>query len=393
MDVPSVSLQTLMTALKEGVSELFPAKVWVSAEIGQVNSQNSGHCYMELVQSSPLGVVARARAVIWRSKAAVLIPKFEAQTGSSLKAGMQVLLRVQVSCSELYGVTLTVDQIDPAFTVGVQEIQRKQTIERLVREDLMDRQKELGLSALPYRLAVISSGDAAGYGDFMNHLGNNPYGFVFKADLFQATMQGDSCPQSVADAIHDAAGSADPYDAILILRGGGSVQDLACFDDYVMASAIALCPVPVITAIGHDRDFHIADMVAFEYVKTPTALADYFVNVYKSEDDRITLLEKRLSTALSSRISQMQSRVDAIVSRIKNICALKIERADSQVSLLESRIASADPRQILKRGFTLATDERGVVLKNASGVVPGQKVSVRFNDGSLDCEVIGTKLL
>lgn len=387
MEQEAVSLVTLMSALREGVEQLFPEKIWVRAEVAQVNYHGTGHCYMDLVQNENGSVVAKVRAAIWRLMAARIIPKFESQTGKRLAAGMQVLLRVQVNCSEVYGVSLIVDQIDSAFTIGQQELIRKQTIERLVKEHLIDAQKGLTLPSLPYRLAVISSGDAAGYGDFMNHISGNQYGFVFHADLFPATMQGESSPQSVADAIHAVVSSPLPYDAVLVLRGGGSAQDLICFDDYVMAAAIAKCPVPVITAIGHDRDYHIADMVAYDYVKTPTALADYFISIYKAEDDRILALEKRISTALGVRMTQMTSKLDSVVSRIRNVSLLKIERSAAQVSLLEARIASADPRQILSRGYTLATDARGVVLKSSAGVKAGDSVSVRFSDGMLDCEV------
>jgi len=376
-----------MGSLRDSVEDAFPDKYWVKAEIGQVNYHGTGHCYLELVQSENGAVVAKARAAIWRSVAIRILPSFEAKTGSVLKAGMQILLRVQVSCSEIYGISLVADQIDAQFTIGQQELERKKTIEKLTKEGLIDKQKSLSLVRLPYRLAVISAEGAAGYGDFIKHLSENPYGFALKADLFSSSMQGDACPEDVESAIELIQSSQIQYDAILILRGGGSAQDLVCFDSYIMASAIAKSTIPVITAIGHDRDFHIADMVAFDYVKTPTALADYFINIYKAEDDHLSLLERRINASLSGRIAQMQSRLDGAISRIRNVSLLKVERASSQISLLEARIISADPRAILKRGYTLATDASGVVLKNASRVSVGDNVSVRFQDGTLKCEV------
>ncbi|MCQ2146030.1 MAG: exodeoxyribonuclease VII large subunit [Bacteroidales bacterium] len=366
---------------------MFPRRLWVKAEVGQISMPATGHCYLELVQNSSKNTVAKARAVIWRTKYALIMPFFEAVTGSALKAGMQVLLRVQVTFSEMYGATLVVDQIDPEYTIGQKELERIQTIKRLTEEGLIEKQKDLALERLPYHFAVISSETAAGYGDFIRHLTENPYGFVFKTDLYNAAMQGDDCPPSVVSAINAVVASGIQYDAVLLLRGGGSEMDLCCFDDYKMASAIANCPLPVLTAIGHDRDFHVADMVAFESVKTPTALADFFVSIYKAEDDMLLALDRRISGALSGRISSMEGKLESVIQRIMNVCFLKIEKASGSISLLESRIKSADPREIIRRGYTLATDSSGVVLKSAEGIEVGDSLSVRFFDGVVDCNV------
>jgi len=382
-----LDLYTLMSSLKEGVSELFPERLWVKAEVGQISLPSTGHCYLELVQNESKSTVAKARAVIWRTRYALIMPFFEAVTGSSLKAGMQVLLRVQVSFSELYGATLVVDQIDPEFTIGQKELERKLTIKKLTEEGLIELQKDLALPRLPYHFAVISSDTAAGYGDFMKHLDENPYGFVFKTDLYKASMQGDDCPPSIVSALSDIVSSGISYDAVLILRGGGSEMDLCCFDDYSMAAAIAQCPLPVLTAIGHDRDFHIADMVAYESVKTPTALADFFVSIFKAEDDMLIALSNKINSAMSGRLSAMEGKLETVIQRIKNVCYLKIEKASGSISLLESRIKGADPREILRRGYTLATDSKGVILKSLSRISVGDEVSVRFSDGIIDCEV------
>jgi len=278
---------------------------------------------------------------------------------------MSVLLCVQVSFSELYGLTLVVDDIDAEVTLGAQEKLRQETLARLREEGLLERQQELGLPALPYALAVISARDAAGYGDFCRHLQDNPYGFVFRVDLFEATMQGQAAPASIVDALDRVQAASMAYDAVLILRGGGSNFDLSCFDDYGLCAGIANCMIPVFTAIGHDRDRHIADLVAHTAVKTPTALADEFVDCYMAEDERIGSYASRLKLAFLSKISAMESRVE----------------------LLRTRICAADPRAVLERGYALVTDGRGVVLKGAAGVGPGDGIRVLFRDGTLWAEV------
>lgn len=364
-----IDLNTLLTLVKEGLEEQFPERVWIRAEISSLQVRTNGHCYMELCQSGPRGVVAKARAVVWRNVWGMLSRYFEELSGSSLKTGMEVLLQVQVSYSELYGLSLTVYDLDAAYTVGAAELERRRTIEKLTEDGLMEKQQELVPAYLPYRFAVISAPDAAGYGDFRRHLLENEYGFSFEVTLFDATMQGDGAPSSITDALGRVEAADEKYDAVLILRGGGSNLDLACFDDYGLCIAIACCSIPVYTAIGHDRDRHVADMVAFASVKTPTALADEFIECCMDEDSRIAGFESRIRLAISNKIGMMESRISA----------------------LEARIKGADPRNILSRGYSLATDSRGVVLKSAAGIAVGDGISVRFKDGILDCKVTGLK--
>lgn len=362
-----LELSELQQRLRDCLEDGFPDKLWVRAEISSVQVKANGHCYLELSQSDDRGLVAKAKAVIWRSRYTLLATYFRQATGSAISAGMSVLLRVQLSYSEVYGLSLVVDDIDAQFTLGEAELQKRRTISRLEEDGLMELQKSLEPSPLPYSLAVISARDAAGYGDFRRHLIENEYGFAFRVDLFEATMQGEQAPESVADAIDRVQTSGVPYDAVLIMRGGGSVLDLACFDDYALCFAIANCPVPVYTAIGHDRDYHVADMVAHGFVKTPTALADLFIDAVASEDERITSFGNRLRMAFTSKIASMES----------------------VLSVLHSRIHSADPRNILSRGYSLVTDSRGVVLKSSSELKPGDCIRVMFEDGAIEATVQG----
>ena len=119
-------------------------------------------------------------------------------------------------------------------------------------------------------------------------------------DLFPATMQGNQAPESISDALEEVQTASKQYDAVLILRGGGSNFDLQCFDDYGLCFNIANCPLPVFTAIGHDKDYHVADMVAYDFVKTPTALADLFIDCVAAEDERISNFSNRLRLAIHS---------------------------------------------------------------------------------------------
>ena len=387
MEREFIDLLELQQRLKEGVESLFPKRIWMKAEVSAVKARNGGHCYMELSQSDGKGLQAKANAIIWSSKYRFIAPYFESVTGSAIQEGMVILVEVQVNYSELYGLSLIINDIDPEYSVGVKEAERQKTIERLRKEGLIGLQKELQLPLLPYRLAVISAEDAAGYRDFIRHLEENPYGFKVEPVLFPALMQGADCPSSIISAMDCIMDGGEEWDAVLILRGGGAKLDLACYDNYDLAAVIAQYPLPVLTAVGHDQDFHVCDMVAYEYLKTPTALADYIMDIYEEEDERISSCETRVRLAVSNRLYRESSVLDSLAARIKGGFSLKIAAMESTLQVLQTRIESADPRRILERGYALAVDGDGVVLKSASGRTAGDKVSVMFADGTLDCTV------
>ena len=391
MEKEFIDLFELQSRLKQGVESLFPKRIWIKAEVSAVKARNGGHCYLELSQSNSNGLVAKTSAIIWSSKYRLISPYFESVTGSPLQEGMVILVEVQVNYSELYGLSLIINDIDPEYSLGLKELERQRTIERLQKEGLMDLQKGLSLPLLPYTLAVISAADAAGYRDFVRHLAENPYGFELNINLFPALMQGTDCPRSIIEAMDAVLAGGVEYDAVLILRGGGSKLDLACFDDYEMAAVIAQYPLPVLTAIGHDQDFHVCDMVAHEYVKTPTALADYLLGIYEEEDERLSSLQTRMRLACSNKIYAAESALEMLQARIKGGFSMKIANIESALKVIEARMAAADPRKILDRGYALAVDEDGVVVKGASGRSVGDKVSVMFSDGTLDCVVENIK--
>lgn len=370
MEKDIVDLYELQTRLKEGVERTFPEKVWLKAEISAVKARPGGHCYLELSQSGDGGLVAKAQAIIWSSKYRILSPFFESVAGSPISEGMLVLVRVQVNFSQLYGLSLIIDDIDPSWSLGEKEKERLRTIARLKEEGLMDLQKELAFPPLPYRLAVVSAPDAAGYRDFMRHLHENDYGFVFSTELFPALMQGAGAAVSMSAAIDAAEASGEKFDALLILRGGGAKLDLACYDDYVLASRIARCSLPVLTAVGHDQDVHVCDMVAWTSVRTPTALADWFIDLYAGEDAMLQSFASRLRMAFLNKITAMESRLQ----------------------LLETRIRSADPRNILRRGYVLVLDGSGHVARGAAGHKPGDRLTMMYHDGSLGCVVESAEL-
>ena len=385
-----LELTELLAQVKESVADAFPERYWVKAEIGSWSPRANGHCYLNLVESDRGKPIADIRAMIWKWQFPKLKAFFEQETGQKLQAGITVLVRVQVNFSEMFGISLFIDDIDPAFTVGEQALAKKKAIEKLTAGGYLEMQQELALPRLPYRLAVITSKTAAGYGDFRRHLLENEAGYAFRLDLYEALMQGEQAPASIISALLEA--QEQPVDAILILRGGGSEMDLACFDDYDLAVAIAVCPAPVVTAIGHDRDFHIADLVANRSVKTPTALADLFLDAYAAEDALLDGFETRIRHAVSERLNGMVRKVDSLAQRLRFAAGARIDRELAALALKEALIKASDPRKILSLGYALVTGADGKVLKSAAPVAVGDRIGVRFADGRIRAAVEGIEI-
>ncbi len=396
-------LLELQNVLKQRIESPVSSKeLWVRAEISELKHKNGGHCFMELSQSNETGLVAKVQANLWANKYNVLAPYFETETGMPLQADIKVLLRVQVNYHLLYGLSLNVLDIDPDYTLGERERVRRETIQRLEKEGLMELQKKLPAVELPRRIAVISASDAAGFGDFMKHLRENPYGFTFNVRLFPALMQGTGCPDSIISAFEDIllasdgetdvkgeTGVADKaaFDVVFIMRGGGSELDLACYDDYGLCAGIARFPLPVFTAIGHDKDYHIADMVAHDYAKTPTALAALLVDWYADADAQLSGYSSRLRLAFSAKIAAMESGLATLENKIRSALRAKLTAMEGRLNVLETKIREADPRKIIARGYVLAVDGAGLAVKSVVGRSAGDKIRLMMSDGSLDCTV------
>lgn len=376
-EISSIDLCTLQIRVRDCISENFKDLLWVRAEVQSV-SEKRRHVYLNLVQTQPDGTtLASSRAMVWSSDVPAIFGKFQRVTGQQLAQGMKILALVEVRFHEVFGYSLNIRDIDPSYTLGEQEALRRQTIEALRINGLLERQKSLTLARLPYRLAVISSDTAAGYGDFCRHLEENSWGYKFHVDLFPALMQGDQAPSSISAAIAAASRvfpgtSALPglaasstlrpaYDAILIIRGGGSGQDLIAYDDYNLAKAIALCPVPVFTAVGHDRDFHVCDMVSYVYVKTPTALADYFIAIYAEEDKKISAIASRIAGAAAERLGEGDLRLEGLGRQIRERVRSRFAALAEGLDYLEKNINGAFRRKVAEQTVRLDTLEKRIL--------------------------------
>ncbi len=387
-----ITLYELQERVKKAVDSLSQGFVWITAEISEVKRNASGHWYLELADynSDDRALVAKARGIVWSRTAAMLIPFFEMSAGSPLKAGMHVLLKVQVQYSVIYGLALNIYDIDPSFTVGEIELQRQRVITRLQQEGMFGVNSQLEVPLLPKRIAVVSSATAAGYRDFMKHLGENGYGFRFAVKLYPAPMQGSDAPDGVARALGAIAAdmeSGEAFDVVVIIRGGGGVLELACFDDYELALNIAQFPLPVFTGIGHDHDFHVADMVAHTYFKTPTAVANHIIDLHLHQAAVLDSFRQRVKVALGGKIRERLNFLERCADRLHSAAMRVVKDEMNRLQLFEYRLKGADPQQILDKGFALLADGMGERIVSVEGLEVGQCVKVLMRDGTVEVQV------
>lgn len=384
----SITLLELQEKIRDSIESRLEKKYWVRGEISEISYQSNGHCYMDLIdrKADESQISARCQAIIWSTLFRMLRPFFESTTGQQLSKGMQVLVQAQVQYSPLYGLSLIISDIDPSYTVGEQELERQRTIARLREEGMFDMNSTLELTPLPRNLAVISSETAAGYRDFMNHLHKNDYGFKFITELFPAPVQGNSASAGIIEAMDKVATRAGEFDMLLIIRGGGSVQDLICFDDYELAANIAQFPIPVLTGIGHDHDFHVADMVAHKSVKTPTAAADFLIDIFAAEEQQVAYLSGRLFSAIETRVIIETNRLENYRRNLMEGYRSNINNSMHRLDMLQQRILSNNPLTLLKKGYsiTLCNGKRVYSVKD---VKSGDNVKVLMDKGILNCNI------
>ena len=407
----AITLLELNGRVKSTLQFEMPDAYWVQAEISSISPSSQGHCYIELVQKDSTGrnFLAKAKANIWRGTWLKLKPYFESQTGETLKVGLKVLLQVTVTFHEVYGYSLVVQDIDPTYTMGDMARRRKEILDQLEKDGVIGLNRELEIPALPQRIAVISSATAAGWGDFRNQLGNNIYGFRFYVKLFPALMQGDDVERSVISALDAVAARRDDFDVVVIIRGGGAVSELSCFDSYSLAYNIANFPLPVITGIGHERDDTVADVVAHTKVKTPTAAAEFIINRVFDSASELENLTRRMSDAVSERMNAEHIRIERLSQKLPSLFAILKTRQEQiletiwlrsvnavrnmlttqnhKLEMMDKSIAAADPVLILKRGYSL-TRLNGRAVKGASDLKKGDRLTTVFADGSVESEII-----
>ncbi len=379
------SLKELCDWIQEMVENDLPDRYWVCAEIASMSVR--GHCYMELVEKAENGILAaKVRATCWNNVYNLLSAYFVQETGQSLHVGLQVMLEVSVEFHAVYGLSLNVWNIDPTYTLGDLAKQRQATIQQLTEDGVMDLQKALQIPSLPRRVAVISSADAAGYGDFCDQLKHNRFGFKFHVQLYPAVVQGDTAARSVVQALNSIAALEEEWDVVVIIRGGGASTDMSCFDDYNLASHCAQFPLPIIAGIGHTRDVSVVDMVVHTSVKTPTAAAEWLIERVAEQVERVGSLMLRLQRTTQNAVSREKNRLLLYEQQIFNAVRGKAVRERGKLDLWMKTIELHSPERIFKMGYSL-TMVNGKMVRSQSEVNEGDVLETHLHDGVIQSVV------
>jgi exodeoxyribonuclease VII large subunit len=386
----SFTLYELQRIIGAAIEQFLAKPVWVSAEIAEIKVNASGHCYIELVErdeTSASGRVAKAqsRAVIWKSHYPRLATKFEQATGRRLSAAMKILVEVTVSHHPVYGLSLQITDIDPTYTLGDIERQKEITIARLKADGVWDMNRELAVPRVVQRVAVVSSATAAGYQDFMQELALSPYNI--QTCLFEATMQGESSEQSIVDALTAIAEREEEFDAVAIIRGGGSTTDLECFNAYLTALCIAQFPLPVLTGIGHDKDVSIVDMVAAIPLKTPTAVAAWICNTAERFDGELEYAAVVLRESCHKVTQAAATKLDHYALQLRQNATIALTRQSEKLDSYAMLVKNFAPARLLELGFAVARGEKGVI-RSATDVTVGDVITIDVADGRLKAEIV-----
>ncbi len=404
--------------LRRVVALNFSDLIWITGELAQV-SESRGHLFLSLIQKNTSewpseeeeegNIIARSEAVIWSRAHRRLKRKLGAAFGKIMQSGFEVLLQVQVDFHERYGLKLLVQDIDPAFTVGKLEIRRQQTLQILQQQGLLDKNRQLQLPQVLQRIAVISSERAAGLQDFKDQLQNNPYAYHFEWTLFNAAMQGEAVHKEIPEQIEWINDQPGLFDCVVMIRGGGAKLDLLAFDDLDLCKAIANCKLPLITGIGHDIDQTIADLVAYENLKTPTAVAEWIVQHNLSFESEMIgygtmirqhaqqmikedLLElERLRQEFKINIQHQVKREDRMLEYIEReldrTTKFTLKNEMQKLSHLEALLRLLDPSEVLKRGFTMTLKD-GKPVKQASDLEKADIIESVFKDRKITSKVV-----
>ena len=403
------TLYELNQLVRETLETEMPDEYWVEAELSECR-ESRGHCYLELIQKEELTntPIARASAKCWANSWTVIHPYFERTAGQPLHAGMKVLLKVYPQFHEAFGFSWIVTDIDPTYTIGDSARRRQEIIRQLKEEGVFDLQRELSLPLFAQRIAVITSETAAGYGDFLNQLQQNEYGFCFEVTLFPAIMQGEQVEQSVINALNqihaEMSDNNDVFDVVVMIRGGGATSDMSGFDTLALAENVANFPIPIITGIGHERDECILDMISHTRMKTPTAAAAFLISHLAETDDllndiqnrMVRLVKERLTThqlrlaALSERIPSLfsvvkahqEAHLDQLFARLQTQLQTTLVQQTHRLELLAQRTVSLDPILLLRRGYSI-TLHHGKVVSDPSQLHEGDEIETRLEKGTV----------
>jgi len=404
------SLLEVSKSVQKTIAERYKSLYWIKAEMNKLNHYvYSGHCYPELVEKTNGKVVAEMRSILWKTDYERINTQFIKLLNEPLRDGIQVLFQAGLSYDPMHGLSLRIVDIDPTFVLGELEREKKENIARLQHEGLFDANKKLSFPLVPKRLAIISVETSKGLSDFYKIIQQNAWGYCIETTLYPALLQGDKSIPSILSQLANIAEQVEKYDAVAIIRGGGGEVGLSSYNNYALARAIAIFPIPVLTGIGHSTNETVSEMVAYKNAITPSELADFLIQHYHNFAIPIEQLQERLIRHAVERFSsekkllqdfaqslmwnskktftQEQHQLQILSQRMQLFSQQLLKDQHSTLENLERILKLADPKRLLERGFSITTFQ-GRAVSSVQQLQDGDSIETRLLDGSVSSVVV-----
>ena len=427
----TLTVRELCSTIDRTLRSAFPTEVWVAGAISDLKRSSAGHVYFDLVEPGRLGDAgALSIPVALFAAKRTFVNRILTRSGGAVRMtdGTEIRIRGEVSFYERGGrVQLLMSLIDPAYTLGQLAEARQRLLQQLAIEDLLEANRRHAVPVLPLRVALVTSSGSAAHADFCHELDRS--GYRFELQVWDARVQGADAVETLVWAI-GAAAQWEP-DVIAVVRGGGARTDLAAFDHEQVVRAVASCPVPVITGIGHETDRSVCDEVAHTAAKTPTACAAFVVERVRQFADRIDAAAGRLHQVASRRLDASErelqhasgrvtraataslTRSDAVLVdraqrirqagrvghrrgedllaahalRLRASAANQLRRAEHPLELAAVRVRAADPVEALRRGWSITRREDGALVTDPGQVAAGERLVTTRAAGSVTSTV------
>ncbi len=378
-NVQIFSLKQVALSIEKTIASRYNQQYWVKAEIHKLNKYPSGHAFPELVEKEDGKIVAQLNGSIWKQHLQRIEKIFIDQVQEPLKDGIQVLMLVRVQFNPTFGLSLQIQDIDPAFTLGHLQKEKDITLKKLKAEGLLQTNQQLPYPLIAKRIAIISAATSKGLSDFYQVLDQNAFGYTFHTQLFEAYVQGDVAVASILEALQEIEKCQEQFDVVVLVRGGGAEVGLTCYNNYELCKGIATFPLPILTGIGHSTNLTVAELIAYASAITPTQLAEMLIAQFREFELRIERLSQGVVQHAQMQIQRNTDKINQVVQNLNwasnqyfKAKQLELEHALQKINLL-------DPIHILNRGFTITTID-GALLKNISDLENGQLMQTQTNE-------------
>jgi exodeoxyribonuclease VII large subunit len=333
------SLLDITQSIQRAFQKWYTGTFWIKAEMNKLNHYKySGHCYPDLVERQEGKVVAQMRSTLWATDYNRINSRFLEVLKEPLKDGINILFLAKVTFNPVHGLSLSMFDIDPAYTLGDLEREKLETISRLKQEGFFHSNKALGLSPLPQRIAIISVETSKGLADFLKVLEKNEWGYRFFTMLFPALLQGDRSPDSIVAQLERIRRLTGHFDAVAIIRGGGGDVGLASYNNYQLARTVATFPIPVFTGIGHSTNETVTEMVAYTNAITPTELADFLIQRFHNFAAPVIEANRKLLNLTKQIIFYNRKQLSDELRYFKSVTAIHLNRNGEILSVKRQQL-------------------------------------------------------